>query len=89
MMEEKTFTKKQRERKRKGHFPIYGWLLTGNWIDRQSGLEDGQTGQEEGDKTGKNKSSGLTASLFTPKHSEAVVAEAAMHITRLTVRSHP
>lgn len=51
MMEGKTFTKRQREDERKGHFPIYGWFLTGNWIDRQSGLEDAQTRQEEADKT--------------------------------------
>lgn len=49
MMEEKTLSETERERK--GHFPIYGWFLTGNCIDRQSGLQDAQTGQEEGDNT--------------------------------------
>lgn len=33
------------------YLPLYGWFLTGNCIDRQSGLKDARRGQEEGDNT--------------------------------------
>lgn len=73
------------EKKKRENSPY----MAGNCNDRQSGLEDAQTGQEEGDNREGSTKLGRDCEFIHSKHSQTVLVEAAIQPTRLTVRTHP
>lgn len=78
---------KEKKAEREGHFPIYGWFLTGNCTNRIGAFENAQTGQEEGNNTEETHKLGTNKELIHSKHSPTVVMEATIHIICLTVHT--